>query len=265
MPDGRKSASANKETWGMDDQLEGLVALVTGGSRRMGLAIARELASAGADIVVNYSHDTAQAALAVREIESIGRRGIAIKADVRDRDQVKAMIAEAATQLGGLDILVNNAAKRPHAALSELTLEEWHAVTGIVLDGAFLCAQGAEAWLARTGRGSIVNIGGLFATLGVPLTPHVSAAKVGLIGLSRSLATHFGPQGVTVNCVIPGSIAAADDPPERAARHQPLTNIPMRRLGSPSDIARVVRALAGPDFRYVTGQTIHVNGGLFRT
>ena len=132
------------------------------------------------------------------------------------------MFDAASEQLGGVDILVNNAAKRPHSGLSELTLEEWHGVTDIVLDGTFLCAQAAERSLVRSGRGAIINIGGLFATLGAPHTPHVSAAKMGLIGMTRSLATYFGPQGVTVNCVVPGSVAAPDDPPERASRHQPL-------------------------------------------
>jgi len=244
--------------------LEGRVALVTGGSRRIGLAIARELAGAGADIIINYSNDESQAANALREIEALGRRAVAIKADVRDRDQVCEMVARGSDTLGGLDILVNNAAKRPHSGLSDLTLQEWHGVTDIVLDGAFLCAQAAEPYLARNASGAIINIGGLFAILGAPQTPHVSAAKMGLIGMTRSLATYFGPMGVTVNCVVPGSVAASDDPPERAARHQPIENIPMRRLGAPEDIARVVRALAGRDFRYVTGQTIHVNGGLFR-
>lgn len=248
----------------MAGDLDGLVALVTGGSRRIGRMIARALAQAGADLVINYANDEGAAEAAVDDIRALGRRAIAIKADVRQRDDVQAMIAAAEAELGGLDILVNNAAKRPHAGLSDLTLDEWHGVTDIVLDGAFLCAQGAEALLKRSGRGAIVNIGGLFATLGAPQTPHVSAAKMGLIGMTRSLATYFGPHGVTVNCVVPGSVAAPDDPPERAARHQPIEAIPMRRLGSPEDIARVVRALAGPDFRYVTGQTIHVNGGLFR-
>jgi len=244
--------------------LEGRVALVTGGSRRIGLAIAQELATAGADIVINYANDEAQADAAVAAIEALGRNAVAIRADVRDRAQVRAMIDSAVSRFGGIDILVNNAAKRPHSSLADLTLEEWHGVTDIVLDGAFLCAQAAEPHLTRSGQGAIINIGGLFATLGAPNSPHVSAAKMGLIGMTRSFATYFGPMGVTVNCVVPGSVAAPDDPPERAARHQPLDSIPMRRLGSPEDIAQVVRAVVGPDFRYVTGQVIHVNGGLFR-
>lgn len=248
----------------MTESLKGCVALVTGGSRRIGLAIARELAVAGADIAINYANEEAQAEIAVREIQALGRRAVAVRADIRDRDKVAAMVKIAARDLGGLDILVNNAARRPHSNLSELTLQEWHEVTDIVLDGTFLCAQAAEHWLVRRGRGAIVNIGGLFGMLGTANAPHVGAAKMGLIGITRSLATHFGSKGVTVNCVVPGSVAAPDDPPERASRHQPLDTIPMRRLGSPDDIARVVRALAGPDFRYVTGQTIHVNGGLFR-
>lgn len=215
----------------MTESLRGCVALVTGGSRRIGLAIASELAAAGADIALNFASDAAQAEAAVRQIEAVGRRAVAVKADIRDRDAVRAMVEVATQRLGGIDILVNNAARRPHSNLSELTLKEWHEVTDIVLDGTFLCAQAVEPWIIRQGRGSIINIGGLFGMLGAPNSPHVSAAKMGLIGMTRSLATHFGPKGVTVNCVVPGSVSAPDDPPERASRHQPLETIPMRRLG----------------------------------
>jgi 3-oxoacyl-[acyl-carrier protein] reductase len=248
----------------MSEELRGLVALVTGGSRRIGQTIARELARAGAGVVINYASDAGGAERALNDLHGLGGRAIAVKADVRNRDEVRSMIDRAEHELGGVDILINNAAKRPHSNLADLTLEEWHNVTDIVLDGAFLCAQAAEALLVRSGRGAIVNIGGLFATIGAPQSLHVSAAKMGLIGMTRSLATHFGPQGVTVNCVVPGSITAPDDPADRASRLQSLDSIPMRKHGTPEDIARVVRAVAGPDFRYVTGQTIHVNGGLLR-
>ena len=243
--------------------LHGLVALITGGSRRIGLAVARELALAGADIAINYSSDTAQADAAAAEIVALGRRAIAVQADVRDAAAVGSMIERIERELGGLDILVNNAARRPHSTLADISIEDWHAVVDLVLDGSFLCAKLADGLLARSGRGAIVNMGGLFALIGGAETPHVSAAKMGLIGVTRSLAQHFGPKGVTVNCVVPGSIGASDDPPERATRHQPIERIPMRRIGTPEDIARAVRALVGPDFRYVTGQTIHVNGGLY--
>ena len=244
-------------------ELEGLVALITGGSRRIGLAIGRELARGGAAIVVNYAHDAAQAAEAVRAIEADGGKALAIRADVGDPEAVKAMVDEAAAAFGGLDILVNNAASRPHMALAEISLEEWHRVLNLALDGAFLCAQACEPWLGKTGRGSIVNIGGLVAQTGNAKTLPVSAAKMGLVGLTRSLAHHFGPAGVTVNCLTPGSISAEEDDAERRTRSFPLDAIPMRRLGTPQDVAGAVRALAGPAFRYVTGQILHLNGGVY--
>lgn len=244
-------------------ELDGLVALVTGGSRRIGLAIARELAAAGAKIAINYAHDDAQAVRAVRVIEESGGRAIAVRADVSDAAQVQAMVARAAGELGGIDILINSAAWRPHTALGDLSLEEWHRVLGITLDGAFLCAQACETHLARSGRGSIVNIGGLMAQQGHSKTLPVSAAKMGLVGVTRSLAHHFGPLGVTVNCLAPGSIAAEEDDIARRARQHPLDEIPLRRNGSPLDVARAVRALVGPPFRFLTGQTIHLNGGIY--
>jgi 3-oxoacyl-[acyl-carrier protein] reductase len=247
----------------MPMELDGLIALVTGGSRRIGLAIGRELAVAGATIVVNYAHDEAQAERAVRAIEADGGRALAIRADIGDPPQVKAMVERAVAELGGIDILINNAASRPHGELAGLSLGDWHRVLGVALDGAFLCAQACEAHLVRSGRGSIVNIGGLVAQMGHSKTLPVSAAKMGLVGLTRSLAHHFGPLGVTVNCLAPGSIGSQEDDAERRARQHPLESIPLRRIGSPQDVARAVRALVGPAFRFLTGQTIHLNGGIY--
>jgi 3-oxoacyl-[acyl-carrier protein] reductase len=244
-------------------ELDGLVALVTGGSRRIGLEIGRELAEAGAKIVVNYANDDAQAARAVRIIEEAGGRALAMRADVRYPAQVKAMVDRAVRELGGVDLLINNAASRPHRPLAEISVEEWHRVLGIALDGAFVCAQACEAHLVRTGRGSIVNIGGAVAMMGHANALPVSAAKMGLIGVTRSLAHHFGPLGVTVNCLAPGSIGSEEDDAERRARRHPLDEIPLRRIGTPQDVARAVRALVGPAFRFLTGQTIHLNGGIY--
>jgi 3-oxoacyl-[acyl-carrier protein] reductase len=246
-----------------EKELAGLVALVTGGSRRMGLAIAQELGRAGADVVVNFANDPQQAERAVQSIEALGARAMAIQADVAQPDQVERMVAAAVDRFGGLDILINNAAKRPHTELDNITLDDWHSVIRLVLDGAFLCAKAAELYLPRTGRGSIINIGGLVALLGNAHTLHVSAAKSGLVGVTRSLAHHFGPLGVTVNCVTPGSVGAPGDDAARRARQHSLDQIPMRRLGTTEDVAGVVRSIAGPRFRFLTGQNIHLNGGIF--
>ncbi len=247
----------------MTRDLDGLVALVTGGSRRIGLAIARDLAEAGAHVVISYVADREAAASAVETIRARGRQAIAVRADVRIPEQVQAMIQTIAGHFGRLDILVNSAALRSSLPLPDMTLAQWHDATDVVLDGAFLCAQAAEALLTASGHGTIVNIGGLTANVGAARSPHVSTAKMGLVGLTRSLALHFGPSGVTVNCVVPGSIAAIEDLPDRTTRYAPLETIPMRRYGTPEDLAGVVRAVVGPAFRWVTGQAIQVNGGAF--
>ena len=246
-----------------DQELSGLTALVTGGTRRIGLAIATECARAGANIVINYAGDHVQATTAVQAIEALGGRVMAVQADVRDSRQVDGMVAKALGRFGGVDILVNNAAKRPHSTLQALSLAAWHDVVHLILDGSFLCAKACEPYLSRTGRGSIVNIGGLVAQLGNVEAPHVSAAKSGLVGLTRALAQHFGPLGVTVNCLTPGSIVAEEDDAERRGRAFSLEQIPMRRVGTPQDVAGAVRALVGPQFRFLTGQNLHLNGGVF--
>lgn len=246
-------------------ELHGLTALITGGTRRIGFAIAEECARAGANVVMNYVHDEARAAKSIAIIEARAGRAIAVQADVRDARQVDEMVGAAVTRFGGVDILVNSAAIRPHCAFPDLSLSAWQDVLSVILDGAYNCVQACAPYLIRSGRGAIVNMGGLMAELGNARAIHVSAGKSGLIGLTRALAQHFGPLGVTVNCVTPGSIVADDDDDdeERRGRAEAASNIPMRRCGTPQDVASVVRAIVGPGFRFFTGQNVHLNGGSF--
>jgi len=244
-------------------ELGGLTVLITGGTRRIGFAIAAECARAGANVVMNYVRDQERAGKSVSAIEARGGRALAVQADVRQPGQVEKMVKVAVERFGSVDVLVNSAALRPHSALSELSLAAWHDVLGIILDGAFICARACAPHLVRSGRGAIVNIGGLVAERGNAQAVHVSAAKSGLIGLTRALARHFGPLGVTVNCLTPGCILDDDDEAERRARASPTEAIPMGRPGSPQDVAGVVRALVGPGFRFYTGQNLHLNGGSF--
>jgi 3-oxoacyl-[acyl-carrier protein] reductase len=167
---------------------------------------------------------------------------------------------------GRLDILVNNAAVRRRVPLAEITHAEWRTVTGIILDGAFFCAQAAAPHLIQSGHGRIINIGGWANFAGAAQHVHVLAAKSGLVGLTKALAHELGPSGVTVNLLSPGLVETAEDDPKRVAERRvnfSLDRIPLRRIGAPDDISQAVVSLAGDAMAYVTGAVIHVNGGLY--
>ena len=241
-------------------ELDGRVAIVTGAARNVGRAIAVDLAAAGAAVVVNARTSDAEAQAVAREIEAAGGRALAVIADVTDEAAVGSMAAAAVARFGRIDILVNNAAVRREQAFAEMSLGAWREILTIILDGAFICAKACLPQLAASGTGAIVNIGGLTAHLGANRRAHVVAAKSGLVGLTRALAHELAAQNVTVNCVSPGRIATARRGPEPNAHRVPsLTGT----AGAPDDIAATVRFLAGPRARYITGQTIHVNGGAY--
>jgi 3-oxoacyl-[acyl-carrier protein] reductase len=232
-------------------ELQGKVALVTGAGRNIGRAIALELAAAGASVVVNARSSRA-------EIDSVAAeaKGLAVLADVTDEGAVGRMVKLALERFGRLDILVNNAAIRAVEPIEHITLERWREVTGVILDGAWICSR---ACLPHLSDGSaIVNIGGMSAHTGAAGRPHVVAAKAGLVGLTRALAHDLAPRGVTVNCVVPGLIETKRTSPS-AHRSESL----LGRRGTPEEVAAAVRFLAGPGARYITGQTLHVNGGGF--
>lgn len=243
-------------------ELKGRVALVTGAGRNIGRAIALELAAAGAGVVVNARTSRAEAEAVAREI---GPDAMVALADVTDRAAVDAMVKATLDRFGRLDILVNNAAVRGEKPFEELDQPTWHKVLAIVLDGAFHCAQAALPALKASGQGAIVNIGGLTAHTGAPERAHVVTAKAGLVGLTRALAHDLAPHGITVNNVSPGMMdtvrgaSAGHQQPRHHATHQTL----LGRRGQPKEIAEAVRWLAGPSGRYVTGQVIHLNGGVY--
>lgn len=243
-------------------ELAGKVALVTGAARNIGRAIARALAAGGAAVVVNARTSRAEAEQTVAMIESAGGKALLQVADVTDPRAVAAMVEAAAARFGRLDIVVNNAAIRAETPFAEIRLEDWHRVLSTVLDGAFLCAQASLPHLIRAGGGSIVNIGGLTAHKGADGRAHVITAKAGLAGLTRALALDLAPHRITVNCVVPGTIETLRGLPGAPERPQHRRSLPpIGRRGEPEEIAAMVRTLCGPDMRYVTGQSIHVNGG----
>ena len=248
--------------------LAGRVALVTGSSRRIGREIVLTLARAGASVIVHGRSNRDAAEAVRREAEALGVKASVALCDVSDQDNVRRMIDAAIGAHGRLDILVNNAAVRRRRALGDITLAEWREVVGIILDGAFCCAQAAAPHLAQGGVGRIVNIGGDSAFTGARDHAHVIASKAGLQGLTRALAADLARHKVTVNMISPGYIEASEDDPKRTAerrQHYAIDRIPLGHPGAPGNIAEVVTALAGDGFGYVTGQTLHVNGGFLMT
>jgi 3-oxoacyl-[acyl-carrier protein] reductase len=241
--------------------LQGRVAIVTGSARNIGRAIARALADAGAAVVINARSSGADADAVVREVREAGGQAVAKIADVGQPEGAASLIDAAIAAFGRLDILVNNAAVRREVDFERLDYQEWRAITATILDGAYLCAHAAAPHLIAAGGGSIVNIGGLSSYTGAARRAHVIAAKAGLVGLTRALAHDLAPHGITVNCVAPGLIDTERRGPEPAhhAKHATLVG----RRGTPEEVAAVVRFLCGPEARYITGQTLHANGGVF--
>jgi 3-oxoacyl-[acyl-carrier protein] reductase len=242
-------------------ELQGRVALVTGASRNIGRAIALALAGAGAAVVVNARASREEADAVVDEIARAGGKALAHLADVTDERAVAAMVQAATRRFGRIDVLVNNAAVRDVKPIDTIDLAEWRRVTGIILDGAFVCVKACLPSLRASGAGAIVNIGGMSGHTGAAGRPHVVAAKLGLVGLTRALAHDLAPDNITVNCVVPGLIETKRTASSGKTAH--LHETLLGRRGAPEDIAGVVRFLAGPSGRYVTGQEWHVNGGAY--
>jgi 3-oxoacyl-[acyl-carrier protein] reductase len=244
-------------------ELTGKVAIVTGAGRNIGRAIALALAGDGASVVVNARSNRAEAEAVAREILSAGGKALVHIGDVADAAAVQAMVDAAVGQFGRIDILVNNAALRRERSFPEMSYAEWREIMDVTLDGAFHCVKACLPALRQSGAGSIVNIGGLSAHTGASNRAHVVTAKAGIIGLTRALAHDLAPDGITVNCVVPGLIGTprAKDKPEPAHHltHQTITG----ERGSPEDVAATVRFLCGPAARYINGQAIHANGGAY--
>ena len=240
-------------------ELAGKVALVTGAARNIGRAIARSLAAGGASVMVNARTSRAEAE---KTVQMIGANAAVHIADVTKPEEVKALVHATVTRFGRLDFLVNNAAVRYETPFEKIRYEEWREVLSIVLDGAFLCAHAALPHMIEACGGTMVNIGGQTAHKGASDRAHVITAKAGIAGLTKALALDLAPHQITVNCVVPGTIESQrglPGVPERPAHRRAPP--PIGRRGEPEEIAAMVRMLCGPDARYVTGQTIHVNGG----
>ena len=244
--------------------LDGQTAIVTGSSRNVGRAIALALAADGAAVVINARSDEDGATAVVAEIEAAGGKAIKHMADVTDEACVDAMAKACIDAFGGIHILINNAAIRRQQAIETMSLADWRAVTAVILDAAFLCARASLPHMVAAGGGAIVNIGGISAHFGAVDRPHVVAAKAGVIGLTKAIAVDYAARNVRANCVVPGTMDTtrgenAHPVAPHPGGHQALID----RLGTPEELAAAVRYLCSPDAAYVTGQTLHVNGGRY--
>ena len=244
----------------MSGQLVGKVAIVTGSGRNIGRAIAMRFARAGADVVVNSRSNRAEASEVAQAVRELGRRAVVVVADVSERDGAEAVAQVALEELGRIDVLVNTVAIRPHKPFLGLEPEEWGRVHSAVVDTAMHCTQAVLPPMIAQGGGSVLFLIGEGAWRGGAERGHIGAAKMSLIGLSRSLATEFGPRGVRFNSVSPGRIDTARGPGSRPD-HIDASNIPLGRLGHPDDIANACLFLASDQASWITGQTLHVNGG----
>ena len=240
------------------DELAGKVALVTGAGRNIGRAIALSLASAGAKVAVNTRSNVAEAGSVVDEIRALGADGEAYIADVADPAQVNAMCEAVIKRFGRLDILVLNAAVRPHVHFDEITFEDWRHVLSTNLDSAFVFTNACLPALTSAGDGRIVFFAGVTALLGLKDRAHVAASKHGIVGLTKALAADYAEFGIRVNCISPGQIDTVRVDGTSLQRR----DIPLGRKGTPFEIAGMVRSLVGPAGSYMTGQTLHINGGL---
>lgn len=244
--------------------LTGKVALVTGASRGIGRAIALSLAEAGADVAVNYAGSEAAAAETVQQIEAMGRKAIKVKANVGSVQEVEDMFKHVMEAFGRIDILVNNAGITRDNLIMRMKEEEFDQVIETNLKGVFNCLKAASRPMMKQRSGRIINISSVVGALGNAGQTNYVAAKAGVIGMTKSAAKELASRGITVNCVAPGFIETdMTDKLSGEMRDQLLQQIPLARLGQPEDIAKAVRFLASEDSSYMTGQTIHVDGGMY--
>lgn len=243
--------------------LAGKVAVVTGGSRGIGRAIAITLAQAGADVAIFYAGNQAAAEETLAQIHQAGRQGIALQVNVADAEQVEAAIKQVTTTWGKIDILVNNAGITRDNLLMRMKEEEWDQVINTNLKGVFLCTKAVTRPMMKQRYGRIINISSVVGVMGNPGQANYVAAKAGVIGLTKSAAKELASRNITVNAIAPGWIetdmtAVLDE----EVNKQMLAVIPLGRPGAAQEVAEAVKFLASDAAGYITGQTLHVDGGM---
>lgn len=244
-------------------QLKGKTAIITGSGRGLGKAIALKLGQMGANIVLNDIDISDSIDNTAEEFKALGINVAVTKGDVRSFDDVESMVKTAVEAFGSVDILVNNAGITKDMLMLKMTEKDWDDVLDINLKGAFFCTKAASKVMMKQRSGKIINIASVAGVMGNPGQANYSASKAGLIGLTKSTAKEFASRGINCNAVAPGVIVSkmTDILPDNVKENY-LNNIPLKRFGTPEDVANVIGFLASDDSNYVTGQVIHIDGGL---
>ncbi|SJZ54977.1 3-oxoacyl-[acyl-carrier-protein] reductase [Selenihalanaerobacter shriftii] len=241
------------------------VAVVTGSSRGIGKAIALRLANEGADIVINYpvEAEEEQAQKMVDSIKDMGRKAVAIQANVADMDEVKSMMKEVKKEFGSIDILVNNAGITRDGLLLRMKEEDWDAVLNVNLKGVFNCTKAVSRTMMKQRSGKIINISSVVGVMGNAGQANYSASKAGVIGFTKSTAKELASRGIKVNAIAPGFIKSKmTEELSEDVKEQMLSSIPLDEFGDPEDVANLAVFLSSDAAKYITGQVIHVDGGM---
>ncbi len=244
-------------------QLKGRNAIVTGGSRGIGRSVAIALAKSGANVAVNYTSNQAAALEVVKEIEALGVGAMAVKADVSKGEEVENLVKEVLNRFGSIDILINNAGITRDNLIIRMTEQDFEEVIDTNLKGAFNCTKSVSRVMIKQKSGKIINVSSVVGVIGNAGQSNYAAAKAGLIGFTKSMAKELSKRGITVNAVAPGYIDTemTASLPEKV-REEFVNNIPLGRTGKPQDVANTILFLASEYSDYITGQVIHIDGGM---
>lgn len=243
--------------------LTGKTAIITGASRGIGAEIAKRFALAGANVVVNYSGSQQKAEAVVEAIEENGGKAIAVKANVADADAVKAMVEEAMSTFGTVDILVNNAGITRDNLMMRMKDDEWDDVINTNLKGVFVCTKAVTRQMMKQRSGRIVNIASIVGVMGNAGQANYVASKAGVIGLTKTTARELASRGITANAVAPGFITTdMTDQLNEEIQQSMMSQIPLGRFGKPEEVAKAALFLASDEASYMTGQTLHLDGGM---